>query len=183
MDALEALIGRVSPAQLVAPAPDAEQLEAILVAGASAPDHGRMQPWRFIVIEGEARTRFGELMAQSLQRREATVAEERLDAERKKALRAPVIVVVAAVIRENPKVPGVEQMVAAGAAAQNMLVAAHAMGLGGFWRTGPFAYDGEVKKAFGLLEADAIVAILYIGSVGHAGKPRRVDLDPVTQRC
>ncbi len=182
MDALEALIGRISPAQLVEPGPTAAQLREILAAGASAPDHGRMQPWRFIVIEGEARTRFGELMAQSLRRREPTAPEAKLDAERKKALRAPVIVVVAAVIRENPKVPGVEQIVATGAAAQNMLVATHAMGLGGFWRTGPFAYDAEVKKAFGLTATDAIVATLYIGSVGHPGKPRHVDVDLVTRR-
>jgi nitroreductase len=182
MDALDALTGRVSPAQLVPPGPNAEQLQAILVAGASAPDHGRMQPWRFIVIDGEARTRLGELMAQSLQRREPAIPEDRRAAERKKALRAPTIIVVAAAIRDNPKVPDVEQVIAAGAAAQNMLVAAHAMGLGGFWRTGDFAYDAEVKRAFGFAETDAIVAVLYIGSVGNPGKPRQVDIEPVTQR-
>jgi nitroreductase len=182
MDALEALLGRVSPAQLVAPGPSAEQLQQILIAGASAPDHGRMQPWRFIVIDGEARTRLGELMAQSLQRREPAIAEERLEAECKKALRAPAIIVVAAVVRDNPKVPDVEQMISAGAAAQNMLVAAHAMGLGGFWRTGGFAYDAEVKKALGFAETDAIVAVLYIGSVGQPGKPRRLDLESVVRR-
>jgi nitroreductase len=182
MNALDALIGRVSAAQLVAPGPDAEQLQQILTAGASAPDHGRMQPWRFIVIEGDSRGRLGDVMAQSLQRREPAITQDKLDAERKKALRAPTIVVVAAVLRDNPKVPEVEQIIAAGAAAQNMLVAAHAMGLGGFWRTGPFAYDAEVKKAFGLSATDAIVATLYIGSVGHPGKPRRVDLDTVTVR-
>ena len=182
MDALEALIGRVSPAQLVDPGPSAEQLQQILVAGASAPDHGRMQPWRFTVIAGDARARFGELMAQSLLRREPMSPEAKLDAERKKALRAPVIIAVAAVIRENPNVPAVEQIIAAGAAAQNMLLAAHAMGLGGFWRTGAFAYDAEVKQALGLAETDAIVAILYIGSIGHPGKARQVDVDAVTRR-
>ena len=68
------------------------------------------------------------------------------------------------------------------AAAQNMLVAAHAMGLGGFWRTGPLAYDPEVKAAFGIEPADAIVAILYVGSVGVPGKARQMDLESVTRR-
>ena len=182
MDAIEALIGRISPVRLAPPGPSAEQLQELLVAGASAPDHGRMQPWRFIVIAGEARTRFGELMAQSLLRREPMSPGAKLDAERNKAMRAPVIIVAAAVIRENPKVPAVEQTVAVGAAAQNMLLAAHAMGLGGFWRTGPVAYDAEVKQAFGLAATDAIVAILYIGSVDQPGKARVVDVDIVTRR-
>ena len=117
MDAIEALMSRVSPAQLVEPGPTAEQLEKILAVAARAPDHGRMQPWRFVLIEGGARSRFGEVMAESLRRREPDAPAGKLDAERKKAMRAPLIVVVAAAVKENPKVPEVEQIVAAGAAA------------------------------------------------------------------
>jgi nitroreductase len=182
MDAIEALMGRVSPVQLVEPGPTAEQLRKILAAAAAAPDHGRMQPWRFILIDGEARARFGELMVQSLQRRERAAPAGKLDAERKKAMRAPLIIVVAAAVKENPKVPDIEQIVAAGTAAQNMLVATHAIGLGGFWRTGAIAYDAEVKTALGLSESDAVVGILYIGSVGLAGKPREIDVETVTRR-
>jgi nitroreductase len=182
MDAIEALMSRVSPAQLVEPGPTAEQLELILAVAARAPDHGRMQPWRFVLIEGAARARFGEVMAGSLQRREPDAPAGKLDAERKKAMRAPLIVVVAAAVKENPKVPEVEQIVAAGAAAQNMLVAAHAFGLGGFWRTGAIAYDPEVKRALGLADADTIVGIIYLGSVGVPGQMKPADVASVTRR-
>lgn len=182
MDAIEALMGRVSPAQLVEPGPTAEQLEKILAVAARAPDHGRMQPWRFVLIEGEARARFGEVMAGSLRRREPDAAAGKLDAERKKAMRAPLIVVVAAAVKENPKVPEVEQIVAAGAAAQNMLVAAHAFGLGGFWRTGAIAYDPEVKRAMGLADTDTIVGIIYLGSIGVPGQAKPADVASVTRR-
>jgi nitroreductase len=182
MDAIEALMGRVSPAQLADPGPTATQLQTLLSVAARAPDHGRMQPWRFVLIEGEARHRLGEVMARSLKRREPDAPAGKLDAERKKPLRAPLLVVVAAAIKENPKVPDIEQIVAAGAAAQNMLVAAHALGLGGFWRTGATAYDAEVKRELGLGEQDAIVGFIYLGSVGIAGKPMPVETAAVTRR-
>ena len=121
-------------------------------------------------------------MAQSLRRREPGASDAKLDSEAKKALRAPLIVVAAAVVREVAKVPDIEQVVAVGAAVQNMLVSAHALGLGGFWRTGPFAYDEDTKRAFGLETKDVIVGILYIGSVGHPGKPRELNVEGVTSR-
>ena len=182
MDAIEALMGRVSPAQLVEPGPDAAQLQILLSVATRAPDHGRMQPWRFVLVEGEARQRLGAVMAQSLKRREPDAPAGKLDAERKKPLRAPLVVVVAAAVKENPKVPDVEQVIAAGAAAQNMLVAAHALGLGGFWRTGATAYDAEVKRELGLGEQDAIVGFIYLGSVGIAGKPMPAETAAVTRR-
>jgi len=182
MDAIEALMGRVSPAQLVEPGPDPAQLQTLLAAAARAPDHGRMQPWRFLLIEGEARMRLGEVMAQSLKRREPDAPAGKLEAERKKPLRAPLVVVAAAALKENPKVPDVEQIVAVGAAAQNMLVAAHALGLGGFWRTGTTAYDPEVKRALGLAEHDTIVGFIYLGSVGLPGTAMPTDTAAVTRR-
>jgi nitroreductase len=124
----------------------------------------------------------GDVMAQSLKRREPDAPEGKLDAERKKPLRAPLVVVVAAAVKENPKVPDIEQVVAAGAAAQNMLVAAHALGLGGFWRTGATAYDPEVKRALGLAEQDAIVGFIYLGHVALAGKASPTDTAAVTRR-
>ena len=182
MDAIEALMSRASPVQLVGPGPSPAQLQTLLGAAARAPDHGRMQPWRFVLIEGEARNRFGAVMAQSLKRREPDAPEGKLDAERKKPLRAPLVVVVVAAVRQNPKVPDIEQVVASGAAAQNMLVAAHALGFGGFWRTGAAAYDAEVKRALGLGEHDTIVGFIYLGSVGIAGKAVPAETVAVTRR-
>lgn len=180
MDAIEVLTGRVSPAQLVEPGPSKEQMDKILLAGARAPDHGKMAPWRFIVIEGEARKRLGEVMAQSLLRREHDTPPEKLESERKKALRSPTVVIVAAAIKDNPKIPDIEQVLAAGAATQNIVIAAHALGLGGWWRTGDFVYDNEVKREFGLSPSDNIVGVVYLGSVGAPGRTRNVDVAAVT---
>jgi len=182
MDAIEIITNRVSPAQLGEPGPTAEQLQAILAAAARAPDHGRMQPWRFLLIEGEARQRFGEVMARSLRRREPEAPQGKLDAERKKPLRAPLVIVVSAAVKENPKVPDVEQVVAAGAAAQNMMLAAHALGLGAFWRTGSTAYDPEVKRELGIAEGDTIVGFIYLGSVAIPGPAKQSEVAGVTRR-
>lgn len=182
MDALAALTSRVSPAALDSPGPSADALEAILQAAVAAADHGRMKPWRFILIDGAARDKFGVLLADALRRREPAAPAGKLEAERKKALRAPLIVVVAAAVQPAAKVPEVEQVVAVGAAAQNMLVAAHALGFGGFWRTGAIAYDAAMKRALGLAETDAIVGFLYLGTTKTPGQPRQSNIASVTRR-
>jgi nitroreductase len=170
MDALQALLSRISPARLAPDEPDPVRIEQILAAGLRAADHGRLRPWRFLVVRGEARHRFGELLADGLKSRNPEAGAELLEAERNKALRAPVIVIVMAVVQDHPSIPAIEQIVSAGAAAQNMLVAAHALGLGGFWRTGAAAYDPVFKKALGASEKDVIVGVLYLGNVATAGK-------------
>ena len=171
LDAIEALTTRASPAGLVPPAPDADALDRMFRAAARAPDHGRLRPWRFIVVDGAAREALGHVLAEALRGREPTVADAALSKERAKPLRAPLVVVVAAKIREHRGVPPVEQIVAAGAAAQNMLVAAHALGYGGFWRTGAAAYDEHVKRALGLAGEDAIVGFLYLGTPAAVAPP------------
>ena len=117
------------------------------------------------------------MLARSLLRREPEAPAGKLEAERKKALRAPLIIVAAAAVAQNPKVPEVEQIVAVGAAVQNLLLAAHALGYGGFWRTGPAAYDPALKQELGLAPSDAIVGFLYLGSVETPGPPRRSDAE------
>jgi nitroreductase len=182
MDAIELLLTRCSPSQLVEPAPNREQLATILRAATRAPDHGRMQPWRFLAIEGTARRRLGDLMMRSLERREPTIEPARLSSEREKSMRAPLIIAVAAAVRANPKVPDIEQIVAVGAAVQNMILAAHALGYGAFWRTGPVAYDSEVKEALGFSPSDTIVGFIYLGSIGKAGKVPPIDLGAVAKQ-
>ena len=179
MDALQALLSRVSPARLAPEEPDPLMIDQILAAGLRAADHGRLRPWRFLVVRGEARHRLGELLADGLRVRQPEATREMLDGERRKALRAPVIVIVMAVIRDHPTVPEIEQIVSAGAAAQNMLVASHALGLGGFWRTGAIAYDPLFKKALGASEKDIIVGILYLGHVATGGKATEPDPEGV----
>ena len=168
MDAIEAIRARRSVGRLHEPAPGPDDLEVLLDAAQAAPDHGRLRPWRFVVLQGREKDEFGEVLAEAYRRRcteAGTAPDPALEAkERHKLDRAPMVLVVAASPIDSPKVPRVEQVLAAGAAAQNVLVAATALGYGSMWRTGDPAYDPYVKRALGLEEDDAVVAFLYLGT-------------------
>jgi nitroreductase len=175
MDALAALLGRhsVAPAFLAGPGPDEAALERILAAGASAPDHGRLRPWRFVVVRGAARERLGEVFAEALRRRDPAANAAALEQERQRPLRAPVVIALAARIDpEHPKIPEVEQILSSGAAAQNILLAAHAQGFGAKWLTGANAYDRHVQAALGLGANERLLGFIHIGSID--GEPPRV---------
>jgi len=165
---LDAIHARKTARQLSTPGPTREQVEAIIQAGMCAPDHGRLRPWRFIVLEGDARKALGDAMAESLQSRMPEASPARIDAERSKPNRAPTIVVVAAHITLG-KIPEVEQLLAVGAATQNMCLAAEALGFGSMWKTGQAAYDCKIKEALGLKNEDQIVAFLYLGALALPG--------------
>ena len=147
MDAIEALNTRSSAKTFGDIAPTQEHLATVLQAAVRAPDHGRLRPWRFMLIEGDQRRKFGEMLAASALRRTPGLSEGDLQRERGKALRAPLIIVVACRIVPGTKVPAIEQLLAAGAAAQNILLALHALGYVAAWKTGEAAYDTEVKKS------------------------------------
>src|SRR5687767_13752678 len=102
MEALTALLTRASAARLSDPAPTEDQLRTILNAAANAPDHGRMRPWRFLIVRGEARAKLGQILADALARREPATTAQILEAERKKADRAPLILVLSAGVKPNP---------------------------------------------------------------------------------
>lgn len=181
MDAIELLLGRASAPKVREPGPTPSQMDTILRAGSRAPDHGRMQPFRFVVIEGEARDRLGELMASALAARDPSASDAALVSARAKAMRSPTIIAVGAAVRPNPMVPDIEQVLAAGAACQNMMLAAHALGLGAAWRTGDPAYDLAVKAGLGFEPCDAIVGFLYLGTPIAAPPERRVDVAALTR--
>ena len=132
-----------------------------------------MRPWRFLVVRGEARAKLGQILADALARREPATTAQILEAERKKADRAPLILVLSAEVKPNPKVPDIEQVVAVGAAAQNILLAAHALGFGAFWRTGAPAYDDFVKEQLSIPSAEQIVGFIYIGTTAAPLPPRK----------
>lgn len=163
MDAMKLLLERASAVKVTEPGPSSEELDAILRAALRAPDHGRLRPWRFIVIEGAQRERFGQLMAECLKGRDPNAAPETIAREKQKALRAPVILVVATVVKPSEKIPEVEQIVSAGAAAEHIMLAVQALGYGAMWRTGAIAYDARMKAGLGLKANDAIVGFIYIG--------------------
>lgn len=164
MDALDVLIKRQSPVKLGGPAPDDLEIAAMYRAAMRAPDHGKLKPWRIRVLRGAAIAAFGEVLVEALRRRDPAVLPAQLDRERQKAARAPLIVVVGAHLVHGNKIPEIEQTLAAGAAAQNIVLAAHAQGFGALWRTGAPAYDNYVKEALGFARDDQIVGIIYIGT-------------------
>jgi nitroreductase len=177
MDVLEALLTRCSAIQLSDPAPTDDALTKMFQAAVRAPDHGRLKPWRFLTIRGDARNAFGDLLVEGLRRREPQATDAQLDSERRKPLRAPVLIVVVAVERDTTRVPRQEQIAAVDAATQNLVLAAHGLGYGAFWRTGAIAYDPHVKAGLGLSPADHIVGIVYIGTVLRPGVPRAAEID------
>ncbi len=169
MQAIEALLQRYSGRVLQDPAPDDGALALMIESAVRAPDHGRLRPWRFIVIQGEGRYRFGDLLAEQLARTRVDATAEALERERQKAFRAPMIVAVAAITNPAAKIPIIEQILSTGAAAQNFLLAAAALGFNAVWKTGAAAYDDSVKAALGLQPKDAIVGFLYVGTEESPG--------------
>lgn len=168
MDLLAGIESRTSALKLTAPGPSREHVETIVRAGARAPDHGRLRPWRFVVLEGDARARLGDAMAAMTLARYPNSTPEQLNGERAKPMRAPTIVALGAKVMKG-KIPEIEQVMAVAAAAQNMMLAAHALGYGAMWKTGGAAYDAGVKALLGLAPEDHIVGFIYLGAIATPG--------------
>ena len=171
MNALDNLHQRASiPAKyLTEPAPAGEHLQAILNAAMTAPDHGALRPWQFIFVEGEARNTLGDVFAEALTKRDPAAPPEQIERQRDKPMRSPLLIVVVAKISANhPKVPEFEQLLSAGAAAEHMQLAAQALGYGSVWVTGPNATDTHVKASLGIAEQDQIVGFLHMGTASIA---------------
>ena len=139
-------------------------MQLIFASAVHAPDHGRLRPWRFIVVRGAARERLGDLLAAHLERVQPGLSSETRERERLKAFRAPLVVVVAAHCNPAVKIPVIEQTLSAGTAAHAMMLAAYTLGFNAKWKTGGAAYDEVVKQALGLEATDAIVGFLYLGT-------------------
>ncbi|MGC1388187.1 MAG: nitroreductase [Steroidobacteraceae bacterium] len=164
MELLTAIESRSSAARLVEPGPTPEDLARIIGAAGRAPDHGRLKPWRLVVLDQAIKEPFAMAAAQAKRARLPSMSDEQFASERQRILRSPTIVIVGCAVREHPKVPHIEQVVAAGAAAQNLFLAAHDLGYGVMWKTGAAAYDPDVKAVVGLQPQDHIVAIMHLGT-------------------
>ncbi len=144
------------------PGPSRQQLADILKAGARVPDHGKLFPWRFVVFEGDARGRFGDVLAQVLEAEDER--SKQIEDERNRFLRAPAVIAVVSSARESIKIPVWEQELSAGAVCQNILIAAHASGFVGNWLTEWYAYHPKVKEKIGLKPGERIAGFIYIGT-------------------
>ena len=167
MHVFELIKRRRSIGKMTGERPTREQIEQLLDAATHAPNHHKVQPWRFIVLVGNVREELGAVMAKSLaDRLEETSSDKAqavLNKERNKLLRSPVVIVVVAEPPYQPKVLEIENIEAVAAAVQNMLLTAEEMGLACMWRTGDAAYDPHVKQWLGLATGEHIVAFLYTG--------------------
>lgn len=178
VDLFDAIETRASALKLTEPGPTHAHLEQIMRAAVRAPDHGRLRPWRFVVLEGAAREKLGDAMARlSLAKFPQSTPEQR-EGERRKVLRAPTIIVVAARITPG-KIPQIEQVGAVAAGVENMMLTAQALGYGAMWRTGAAAYDAHAKTTLGLAAEDQIVAFLYLGTTALAGTATPASLDGI----
>ncbi len=168
MNIWEAIRGRRSIGKVKDELVPREQIEKILEAATWAPSHFQTEPWRFFVLTGEGRRPLGgvlaEIAAEKMDDPSTEVNQARLEREKAKPFRAPVVIAVAASPQvDNPKVIGSEELAATAAAIQNMLLAAHALGLGAIWRTGAVAYHPKIKELFGLEEKDHMLGFVYLG--------------------
>lgn len=184
MSIVDFIINRRSNGKVGEPAPPPEVVQRAIAAAVAAPDHGRLRPWEFILIEGAARARLGEIMADAMRARDPRVPEALVAKARNSPLRAPLLIVVAAKVHvAHPKIPEIEQVLAAGAAAENLVLALHAEGYGCMWRTGAPSYDPAVKAALGLQATDQIVGFVYVGTpVGEPVAIARPDAASFTRR-
>ncbi len=172
-DTLKHLNRFSTPAKaLTDPAPDESQLKQILEVALTAPDHGRLRPYRFVSIRGDARYRLSEIFVEATRRREPDVDAAYLAKQREKPLRSPLIVVVVASLVDSDKIPEIEQILAAGAAAHNVLLASNALGFGSIWLTGANAYDDYVRRKLGVADNERIVGFVYLGTPQLAIPPR-----------
>lgn len=148
-----------------APGPSASQLDDILAAGLRVPDHGKIAPWRFVVIEGEDQARFSRTLVDLYKAENPAAPVLEIQAIADFAVAAPTLVAVLSRVNHERKIPAWEQELSAGASCQNMLIAGHAMGYYGQWLTGWPAYGPGVVSALGGVPGDKIAGFLFFGTV------------------
>lgn len=167
---------------MTGPGPDAVQLHQILSAAIRVPDHGKLAPWRFIIFEGEGRARMGDILAEAVMT-ERDASPERAEAERKRFLRAPMVIGVINRVREGFVIPAWEQQLSAGMACMNILTAATSLGFVANHLTEWYAYHPLVLERLGLKQGERIAGFIYVGQSAVALEDRRrPDLEPlVTQ--
>ena len=184
-DALELLKTRRSfkAVELTGPAPSAADIDTLLTVASRVPDHGKLVPWRFIVFEGEARRAAGATIVAAFHAKYPDAKPEQAEAERARLARAPLVIAVVSRAAPHVKIPEWEQVLSAGAAAMNLVLAAHALGYGACWITEWYAYDRGVLEALGLLPHEKIAGFVHIGRPPGAPEDRaRPPLDQIASR-
>jgi nitroreductase len=177
--ALVTLLSRRSaPAlQLREPGPSQAQIDAAIDAALTAPDHGALRPLRLVLIRGAARERLAELFVRRMLERDANVPPNKLDKARRMPVAAPLVIALGARVADSPKVPEIEQLLAAAAGVMNLLNAFHAQGFGAVWLTGGNAYDAPIARALQFAADERSLGFVYVGSftIPSSVAPRRLE--------
>jgi len=158
--------------QLGEPGPSAAQLDELFATAIRVPDHGKMTPWRLLLVRGAARADLGERLAEIHRRSDPATPDAVIAKDRDRFNFAPLIVAVIARVQPNPKVPDQEQIISAGCVAYNLLLGAQALGFGAQILTGWAAYDRQVAKLLGLADHERVVAFVHIGTAREAAPER-----------
>jgi len=184
-DALELLTTRrsVKPLELAGPAPTDAEIDTILTIAARVPDHGKLVPWRFLVFAGAGRRAAGEKIAAVFRADHPDAKPEHVEFERARLARAPLVIAVVSRAGPHVKIPEWEQVLSAGAAAMNVVHAAHALGYAANWMTEWYAYDRRVLDALGLTANERIAAFVHIGRPAQppVDRPRPLLAEIVTR--
>ena len=184
-DAIELLSTRSSrkAVTLTVPGPSAAEIEKLLTIASRVPDHGKLAPWRFILFEGEARLAAGAAIAAAFRVKYPDAQVEQVEFERKRLAQAPLVIAVVSRAAPHVKIPEWEQVLSAGAAAMNLVLATHALGYAANWITGWYAYDRGVLDALGLAAHERIAGFIHIGTPSGPAQDRpRPPLSEIASR-
>ena len=171
METLEAIQTRNSVPLLTDPAPTSEEMSEVYKGALRAPDHARLRPWKFIEVRGDSRDKLAKIFIDTATALNSDLSENEISKLEKAPHRAPMIIILAANIKEHPKVPEIEQIISLGAAAQNILLGIHEIGYSAVWRTWNMAFNPEITKFLGLEENYKIIGYLYVGTSTGKEKP------------
>ncbi|MCB8822688.1 nitroreductase family protein [Microvirga rosea] len=154
------------------PGPTPSEIDTLLTVAARVPDHGKLVPWRFILIEGEGRQRLGEVLVGAFKADQPEAEAEKVEAERTRFSHAPLVVAVVSRVTPHVKIPDWEQVLSAGAVCMNLLNGATALGFGAVWLTGWAAFDRRVLDALGLAPEERIAGFIHIGTASETPTDR-----------
>ena len=164
MTALKTILNRKSIPLMEEPMPTQKELKNIYKAGLRAPDHGSLTPWKFIEVSGNKRKLLSEIFVSATKKIIKNADDKIIKKVKNAPFRSPLIIIVIANIKKKFNIPKIEQILSAGAAAQNMMLASSFYGYHSIWRTGHLAFNHDINKLLNLKKDDVVIGYLYIGS-------------------
>jgi nitroreductase len=170
MDAITNLLTRNSPRELTNPIPSQDEMHQIYKAALRAPDHAWLRPSRFIEVTGKGLEKLSKVFVEFATNEFEDVTPLQMEKYESAPYRAPMIIILATKLTEHPKVPKTEQMLSTAAAAENILLALHAKGYAGIWRTGKFAFNKKMAKYLNITSDHEVIGYLYVGTPSSKNK-------------